>query len=63
LRGGGDHRTGGVWKKVLYHTRTVKFSEEIQAIGINRIIKLVFAASEVIFKDHKQEIFRVGLRE
>ncbi len=40
-----------------------KLPKKIQAIGINRIIELLSTASEVIFKDRNQEIFRLGLSE
>ncbi len=40
-----------------------KLPKKIQAVGINRIIELLSTASEVIFKDRNQEIFRLGLSE
>jgi len=45
-------------------SKQVKFPnmpKKIQAVGINRIIELLSTASEVIFKDRNQEIFRLGL--
>jgi hypothetical protein len=50
----------------FFRSKQVKFPKmpkKIQAMGINRIIELLSKASEVIIKDHNQEIFRLGLSD
>jgi len=40
-----------------------KMPNKIQSLGINEIIELLSKASEVIFKDHDKEIFRLELND
>jgi len=40
-----------------------KLPRKIQSFGINRIIELLSQATELIIKDDKQEIFRLGLTD